>query len=122
MTLDEMSGRIWKWCEETGNSCKGCPLEQLQDMDGFCFSYEGFDNGEELLKKHYEILFGKEETEGENMEDTKTVMTAEQKIEILRQMSADAFEWATGMEACDGYWRGVSYMMSSVLEMGNETN
>ena len=112
MTLDEMKGRIEKWCDGNGVVCAVCPLYPLED--DFCYQYEKYRNGEELLKRHYEILFGKEET--------KTVLTADQKIEILRHMSADAFEWATGMEACDGYWKGVAYMMSSVLEVGNETD
>lgn len=38
---------------------------------------------------------------------------------LIDKMIADATEWSINEDTSDGYWRGVCYMVSSVLEHFN---
>lgn len=71
-TLEEMREAIENYCEGV-RDCEQCPLKPLPE--DWCTSYQNEVNGKELLKKHYEILFGKEEPV-----DTKR--TANDKVRI----------------------------------------
>lgn len=44
-----------------------------------------------------------------------------EKIQLLSQIGADAFEWI-GSDATEGYWKGVAYSMMSVVEFLGDNN